>query len=958
MDTGIYYTAKYMSKDHLFTFSIRSFFFLVLFLLFITHVNPVTSDTIDEKQVFQYWADENYPPFEYKDENGNAVGFSVDIIKAIAKEEDFLVNISPHPWAEIKESLTNDSIDFSGTMAYDINRTDRFVFSVPIITLNWYLYVPDNSSISSLDEAKGKRIILAKGDIWEEKLMQRQFPAQISVASDYEEQLTFLSERKFDAAIINKPVASYLMEKLGISHIKPVGEPIERINLCIATHISHPERIGMINEGIVIINRNGKYNEIQNIWFAPLDHQYESELFQKVIFYIIIPSILIILIIISWLWSVRKMVVIKTAELQNELTEREKIQKELEKSENRYTLTLESINDGLWDWNVKTGKAYFSPQYYRMAGYEPDEYSADFDNWISRIHESDIERVKKILFQSLTEGTEKCQLEFRFKRADGSFMWVLARGRVVEYDTDNEPMRMVGTHTDITDLKIAENNLKESQRILNTLIDNLEGMVYRCLNDPDWTMEYVSDGVLSLTGYEKNEVLYNRIQPYAMIIHPDDRNMVWNFVQEGIEENKPYRITYRIVSKEGHIKWVWEQGRGVFKNNSLIALEGYIVDITKEVLHQNALEKMEYSLEHLNEGIIWFDAEGKIFDTNISFKELIGKNSVNTAITTIFLLPLILPSVSWTDLMEKSKENGSSICDAIMEKNGNKQYFKINTSYCEFGEEKVFCSIIEDRTVETLSQYEILNQKEILESMNEELLSNEEELRENYEELHKTKQALQTSEQKYRAIFEDAILGIFQTDRLGNLTEFNDAFAQIFGFTNQQEMKTALHNPDNNSFTFSKNWKITLQKSEINTEIKGVELKETRYDGNEVWISTNVKAVRDEQGKILLLEGSIEDISRRIKAEFENEQALIQIKKNIAELTLLNDGIRNPLTILYIISEELSSDNREIIQNQIEKIDSMITQLDKRWVESIKIIEYLKKHHNIEYSDDIKIMKE
>ena len=114
----------------------------------------------------------------------------------------------------------------------------------------------------------------------------------------------------------------------------------------------------------------------------------------------------------------------------------------------------------------------------------------------------------------------------------------------------------------------------------------------------------------------------------------------------------------------------------------------------------------------------------------------------------------------------------------------------------------------------------------------------------------------------------------------------------------------------------------------------------------------NVKAVRDEDGQILLFEGSIEDISRRISAELENERALIQIKKNIAELTLLNDGIRNPLTIIEIIAEDLIPEKQKAISFQVKKIDSLITQLDNRWVESLKIIQYLKKHHEIDYSDD------
>jgi PAS domain S-box-containing protein len=273
-------------------------------------------------------------------------------------------------------------------------------------------------------------------------------------------------------------------------------------------------------------------------------------------------------------------------------------------------------------------------------------------------------------------------------------MWILTRGKVVEYDTDNQPVRMVGTHTDITGLKNAELKLKENQRILNTLIDNLDGMVYRCLNDPNWTMVYLSDGVLSLTGYEKEEVLYNRVQSYVMIIHPDDRDMVWNFVQEGVLKNKPYRITYRIICKNGDIKWVWEQGRGIFEDNSLVALEGYIADTTKEIVHQKALEKMEYSLEHLNEGIFWFDDEGRIFDTNISFNNLIRENHDSISGASVFSLPFILPSDSWSNILEKAKDTGSSICDAAMKENNVHRYFRINTSYCQFGDENVFVPLL------------------------------------------------------------------------------------------------------------------------------------------------------------------------------------------------------------------------------------------------------------------------
>src|SRR5205807_4874176 len=73
--------------------------------------------------------------------------------------------------------------------------------------------------------------------------------------------------------------------------------------------------------------------------------------------------------------------------------------------------------------------------------------------------------------------------------------------------------------------------LTESRRVLDTLVSNLPGMVYRCRNDPQWTMEIVSDGCLELTGYARADLLFNRAVSYADLIHPADRDTVWSAVQ-------------------------------------------------------------------------------------------------------------------------------------------------------------------------------------------------------------------------------------------------------------------------------------------------------------------------------------------------------------------------------------------------------------------------------------------
>lgn len=135
---------------------------------------------------------------------------------------------------------------------------------------------------------------------------------------------------------------------------------------------------------------------------------------------------------------------------------------------------------------------------------------------------------------------------------------------------------------DITERKRAEQALAESQRILSTLMSNLPGMVYRCLNDPNWTMTFVSEGCTELTGYQPADLADNKHVSFSDIIHPDDKHHVWTTVQAALQSRRPFQITYRIITAQSTEKWVWEQGRGVFSDEGeLLFLEGFIADITE-----------------------------------------------------------------------------------------------------------------------------------------------------------------------------------------------------------------------------------------------------------------------------------------------------------------------------------------------------------------------------------------
>jgi urea ABC transporter urea binding protein len=182
---------------------------------------------------------------------------------------------------------------------------------------------------------------------------------------------------------------------------------------------------------------------------------------------------------------------------------------------------------------------------------------------------------------------------------------------------------------EIADRELAEFALAESQRTLSTLMKNLPGMAYRCLNDPDWTMLFVSEGCQELTGYSVGDFAIQRTVAYGQLIRPEDREIVQIAVQIALDSRTTFQMTYGLIAATGEFKWVWEQGRGIFDSDGrLLYIEGFITDITARVQAQEALRKSEerwqLALRGNNDGI--FDVNyqtGAVFYSP-RWKEMLG----------------------------------------------------------------------------------------------------------------------------------------------------------------------------------------------------------------------------------------------------------------------------------------------------------------------------------------------
>jgi len=163
---------------------------------------------------------------------------------------------------------------------------------------------------------------------------------------------------------------------------------------------------------------------------------------------------------------------------------------------------------------------------------------------------------------------------------------------------DGAIIAMLGLTRDITERTRAEEALTESRRVLATLIGNLPGMVYRCRNDPSWTMEFVSDGSYALTGYRPAELEAGGIVAYGDLIHPEDREGLWTACQASLAAKTRCDNEYRLVAKTGETKWVWERAEGVYAPDGvLIGIEGFITDITERKRAEQEIKALNEALE-------------------------------------------------------------------------------------------------------------------------------------------------------------------------------------------------------------------------------------------------------------------------------------------------------------------------------------------------------------------------
>ncbi|XWK87507.1 MAG: PAS domain-containing protein [Phormidium sp.] len=265
-------------------------------------------------------------------------------------------------------------------------------------------------------------------------------------------------------------------------------------------------------------------------------------------------------------------------------------------SEEQLNLAIAASNLGLWDWNISTGQIYFNSYWKQMLGYEEIEIEHNYAAFEKLVHPEDLPRVLQILSDHVEGLTDFYEAEFRMLSKSREWKWILSRGRVFQRDETGKPLRMTGTHQDISDRKKVEaayfeltRKLQESQKIAhigNWEFDVLTGTI-------TWSEE-----LFRIYGITPNHA--PTFEQLVQQIHPDDREAFLKVVEKALTEGTTYEIDHRIIRPDGQIRYINGKGQALKTNykspknrkfSYVLRLFGTAIDITERCQAEAALQQ-------------------------------------------------------------------------------------------------------------------------------------------------------------------------------------------------------------------------------------------------------------------------------------------------------------------------------------------------------------------------------
>jgi len=318
------------------------------------------------------------------------------------------------------------------------------------------------------------------------------------------------------------------------------------------------------------------------------------------------------------------------------IVELEQKEKQIKEAEEKLRLAHEATNDGLWEWYPQKNIVIWNSRSYTMLGYEPNEFEMNYKKWLELLNPEDREKTKNEMFKQINSANRIFSIEFRYKTKNKSWKWINGRGKVINYDKEGNPEYLIGTHTDITERKEAENALRHSEEKYRKLIEtSSEGII---LKDDKFIIHTFNPALEKFFGIKAEKIINRTSFEEKWHTYDEKNNLIPTEKHPStitLLTGKPCKnVILKIVRPDKSYSWVNVNTNPIFtegieKPTSVVIT---ISDITKRKQSEEALKNLamqwQITFDAIKDGVCLIDKNQVVLRCNKAMSEMFNHDNL------------------------------------------------------------------------------------------------------------------------------------------------------------------------------------------------------------------------------------------------------------------------------------------------------------------------------------------
>lgn len=554
-------------------------------------------------------SDQDYPPYEFNDERGEPSGFNVELIKAVCEAAGLQADIRLGVWNEIRSGLEKGKIDVIAGMYFSSERSRTFDFSVPHNMVSSGLFVRNDSEIRTFEQARDKEIIVQKGDIMHDYLVEQGFTGQVVIVDNPIQALKLLASGKHDAVLLSSKIQGlYFLHQNRIQHLRVVETHLPARKYCFAVGKNNAEILQRLNEGLNILKHTGKYRQLYEKWFGVYE---EKPIWQtSKVFVMAFITILVLLVFISVITAILRLQVKKRT-------------RELVQSQERYRHLVQNAGDILYTTDDKGNILYINPMAEIVMGYRAEEMIGKrFLEFIPPDYQNEVNAFYQ---RQYVQKENNAYHELPLLTKNNHIVWIGQNTQLLEHDGNIMGFQAIAR--DISDRKRMDDELQLTRKRLS------RAEIISCSGNWEFDLVsnrvFASEGARQIYGLSDGEWTIPEVQKIPL---PEYRESLDKALKALMDEDMPFNVEFRIRRPDtGEIRDIHSVAEYDRNRNLLF---GIVQDISDRKRAEEDLRKNRQFLSDLIEysGALIFvkDHEGRYEMINRKWEQVTGRMRQDT----------------------------------------------------------------------------------------------------------------------------------------------------------------------------------------------------------------------------------------------------------------------------------------------------------------------------------------